>query len=138
MAPEMITGDAAVDHRADIYALGCVAYWLLTGQMVFEGNTPLAVLIQHVKEDAPALSSRTELRVPRGLEEIVHACLAKSPAARPASADELGAALASVASELPPWTRDRAEQWWRKNLPNLYSAPHAERHNTGASTVVNA
>ncbi len=137
MAPEMITGEANVDARSDIYALGCVAYWLLTGQMVFEGTTPMSVLIQHVKEEPAPLSSRTELRVPPRLQEIVHACLAKSPAQRPASADELGQMLDAVAAELPAWTRDRAQQWWQKNLPNLYYATARVDADSGASTVVN-
>jgi hypothetical protein len=138
MAPEMVTGEAPVDGRADIYALGCVAYWLLTGQLVFEGNTPMGVLIQHVKEEPPALSSRTELRVPPRLERLIHACLAKSPDDRPASADEVGQELAAIAAELPGWTRERAESWWRTNLPALYAAPRGERvMDTGASTVVN-
>ena len=137
MAPEMVTGDAPVDGRADIYALGCVGYWLLTGQLVFEGNTPMAVLIQHVKEAPPALSSRTELRVPPRLERLIHACLAKSPDDRPASADDVGQELAAIAAELPSWNRERAESWWRTNLPTLYAAPRGERMDTGASTVVN-
>ncbi|HET6463053.1 MAG TPA: serine/threonine-protein kinase [Candidatus Krumholzibacteria bacterium] len=138
MAPEMITGETKIDARTDIYALGCVAYWLLTGQMVFEGTTPMSVLIQHVKEEPAPLSSRTELRIPPRLEEIVHACLAKSPSERPASADELAGMLDAVAAELPAWTRDRAQQWWQKNLPNLYYATaRVDTADSGASTVVN-
>jgi serine/threonine-protein kinase len=136
MAPEMVTGENTVDARADIYALGCVAYWLLTGQMVFEGNTPMSVLIQHVKEEPAAVSSRTELPVPPRLEQLIHACLAKNPDDRPASAEELGEALAEIAAGLPAWTRARAEAWWRTNLPNLYAVPR-DRMDTGASTVVN-
>jgi serine/threonine-protein kinase len=138
MAPEMITGETTVDARADIYALGCVGYWLLTGQMVFEGNTPLSVLIQHVKESPAALSSRTELHVPPRLEQLIHACLAKSPADRPGSAEELGAMLAGIAATLPPWTRERAEKWWKTNLPGLYGTPRIDHMGTGAATVVNA
>jgi len=137
MAPEMITGEK-VDARSDIYGLGCVAYWLLTGQMVFEGNTPMSILIQHVKEEPAPLSSRTELRIPPRLEQIVHACLAKSPSQRPASADELGEMLAAVAAELPAWTRERAQQWWQKNLPNLYyTASRVDTVDSGVSTVIN-
>jgi hypothetical protein len=138
MAPEMVTGERAVDGRTDIYALGCVAYWLLTGQLVFNGNTPMAILVQHVKEEPAAVSSRTEIEVPRRLEEIIHACLAKNPADRPGSADALGRMLADVASTLPPWTQERAEKWWRTNLPNLHAAPLGQRLDTTAPTVINA
>lgn len=136
MAPEMVTGETKVDGRADIYALGCVGYWLLSGQLVFDGKSPLAILVQHVKEEPPALSSRTEILVPPRLEEILRACLAKDPADRPSSALELASQLEDLAGTLPAWTRDRAEKWWRTNLPNLYSAPLAGKLDT-SPTVVN-
>jgi serine/threonine protein kinase len=104
---------------------------------VFDGASPMSILIQHVKETPAPLSSRTEIEVPRRLEEIIHACLAKDPNDRPSSAEELGAVLANVAATLPPWTRERAEAWWRTNLPDLYAAPLDGRLDTGASTVVN-
>ncbi|HEX5133233.1 MAG TPA: serine/threonine-protein kinase [Candidatus Krumholzibacteria bacterium] len=137
MAPEMVTGERAIDGRADIYALGCVAYWLLTGQLVFEGKTPLAILVQHVKEDPARLSSRSEFDIPPRLEEIVHACLSKRPEDRPESAEALGAMLAEVAATVAPWTQEHAEKWWRINLPHLHAAPLAS--NLGRThSVVNA
>lgn len=123
MAPEAVIGDRIVDPRADIYGLGCVAYWLLTGQMVFDGPA-MSVLVQHVKEDPPAMFTRTEIEVPARLEEIVRSCLAKDPARRPSSAVELAAMLAEVAATLPAWTPERAEKWWRINLPRVYAARH--------------
>jgi len=138
MAPEMVTGEAPVDGRADIYALGCVAYWLLTGKLVFDGNTPMAILIQHAKETPAMVSSRTEIPVPEQLEAIIHMCLAKHPDDRPQSAQELGDMLAEVADTLPTWTRDDAERWWRANLPNLHSRPLDATLDSGATTVVNA
>ena len=136
MAPEMVTGEAPVDGRADLYALGCVGYWLLSGQLVFDGKSPMAILVQHVREEPPALRSRTEIDVPPRLEEILRMCLAKDPADRPASAHELGHTLAEVAATLPAWTEERAEKWWRTNLPQLYTAPLAARMDS-APTVVN-
>jgi serine/threonine-protein kinase len=138
MAPEMVTAEAPVDGRADLYALGCVGYWLLTGQLVFDGNTPVSILIQHVKETPPSIASRTEMEVPPRLEEIIFACLAKNPNDRPDSAEELGNMLAEVAATLPAWTRERAESWWRTNLPHLHAASLERRLDTGASTVINA
>jgi serine/threonine-protein kinase len=144
MAPEMVTAETEIDARADIYALGCVAYWLLTGQMVFEGNTPMAVLIQHVKETPPPLSSRTEIIVPSRLENLIMACLAKHPHDRPATAEMVGEELAAIAVELPPWTRDRADRWWRTHVPQMFTpaapAPDSaatHEQDTGASTVIN-
>ena len=135
MAPEMVTGEAPVDGRADLYALGCVGYWLLSGQLVFDGKSPLAILVQHVKEEPPPLSSRTEIEVPARLEEILRACLAKDPDDRPRSAQELGDMLDQLATSLPAWTRDRAEKWWRTNLPGLYAAPLTGKLDASPSVV---
>ena len=136
MAPEMVTGESPVDGRTDLYALGCVGYWLLSGQLVFDGKSPMAILVQHVREEPPTLKSRTEIDVPPRLEEILRMCLAKHPDDRPGSAEELGEMLAQVAAGLPTWTADRAEKWWRTNLPQLYTAPLAARMDS-APTVVN-
>jgi len=135
MAPEMVTGESPVDGRADLYALGCVGYWLLSGQLVFDGKSPMAILVQHVREEPPALKSRTEIDVPPRLEEILRMCLAKDPAERPATAHELGRMLSEVAATLPAWTDDRAEKWWRTNLPQLYTAPLAMRMDSVPSVV---
>jgi serine/threonine-protein kinase len=135
MAPEMVTGEAPVDGRADIYALGCVGYWLLSGQLVFDGKNPMSILVQHVKEEPPSLQSRTEIEVPARLEEILRACLAKDPDDRPRSAQELGDMLDDLATSLPAWTRDRAEKWWRTNLPGLYAAPLTGKLDASPSVV---
>ena len=89
MAPEIILGEANVDRRADVYALGCVAYYLLTGQLVFEADTPMKMLMQHVQAEPVPPSQRTELRIPRELDELVLACLNKDPNQRPQNAEEL-------------------------------------------------
>jgi serine/threonine-protein kinase len=138
MAPEMVTGDRNVDGRADIYALGCVAYWLLTGQLVFDGKSAMAILVRHVKEAPAPLASRTDIEIPARLEEIVQSCLAKNPDDRPVSAETLGAALADLAATLPPWTQERANNWWRTNLPHLHSAPLERRFDTSEPTMINA
>ncbi len=122
MAPEAVTGERDVDGRADIYGLGCVAYWLLTGQMVFDGQHALAVLVQHVQAEPPSMISRTEIEIPPRLDDIVRACLAKHPGDRPRTVEQLSGMLAEVAATLPAWTRERAERWWRVNLPDLHVA----------------
>lgn len=70
MAPEQALGEAQVDGRADIYATGCVAYWLLIGQLVFTAETPAALLMHHVRTPAAAPSSRTELPIPASLDQL--------------------------------------------------------------------
>jgi serine/threonine-protein kinase len=115
MAPEMALGES-IDHRADIYALGCVGYWLLTGRLVFEAETPVKMMLQHI-QNAPEPPSRfSELEIPRELDEILLACLAKSPADRPSDTAELSRRLAQIPA-CDPWTKDRAEAWWDTNLP---------------------
>ncbi|MDT8436638.1 MAG: serine/threonine-protein kinase [Gemmatimonadota bacterium] len=115
MAPEQAMGDP-VDGRTDLYALGCVGYWLLTGTPVFEGRTAVEMLTRHVREVPSPPGSRCELPVPAALDEAILACLAKHPDDRPASADELGAMLAGVAAD-PPWTPERARAWWDLHAP---------------------
>src|SRR4029077_8872044 len=122
MAPEMTMGEA-VDGRADLYALGCVAYYLLTGQVVFEAANPLQMIGKHLREAPAPPSQRTNLPVPPALEQLVLACLAKAPEDRPRNAAELGRALAAVEGEV--WDEDQAREWWRsvRESPSSPSNP---------------
>jgi serine/threonine protein kinase len=110
IAPEQAMG-ADVDGRADIYATGCVAYWLLTGQFVFTAETPMALLLQHAQTPPTPPSARTELPIPAALDDLVLSCLAKDPAHRPQSARELSRRLAEVEGG-SAWTQERAREWW--------------------------
>jgi serine/threonine-protein kinase len=92
MAPEMAHGDR-LDGRADLYSLGCVAYYLLTGQYVFTGETPIQTVLLHVQQEPVPPSRRTENFIPPALEQLVLSCLAKRPEARPQTAGALRAAL---------------------------------------------
>ena len=121
MAPEVILGATEVDPRADIYALGCVAYFLLTGQLVFEGTTPMKTLLKHVEEAPVPPSQRTEVAVPPSLDALILMCLEKDPDRRPKDAR----AVLHLVRECrigTLWTDDRARAWWEMHLPEL-SAP---------------
>jgi serine/threonine-protein kinase len=118
MAPEIILGEADVDSRADVYALGCVAYFLLTGQLVFEGDTPMKMLMQHVNATPIPPSQRTELSIPPELDELVMACLAKNPRDRPQNAQELFS-LAQGCMSRGTWDQPAARRWWERHLPEL-------------------
>ena len=120
MAPEIAVGDRPVDLRADLYALGCVAFWMLTGRDVFEGPTPIAVLTQHVRDDAPAPSSLSETSIPVELDQVVLDCLAKDPADRPASALDLLERLNALPVEA--WDTEAARDWWQLHLPERMTA----------------
>ena len=118
MAPEIIVGDVEVDRRADVYALGCVAYFLLTGQLVFEADTPMKMLMQHVHAKPVPPSQRTELRIPRELDELVLSCLEKDPMRRPQNAEELFR-MAVGCKTCETWNQASARNWWQTHLPDL-------------------
>jgi eukaryotic-like serine/threonine-protein kinase len=114
MAPEAIEGVHGLDHRADLYALGCVAYWLLSGRPVFDGSTPLAILVKHGHE-TPAPLAAAAIGVGADLEAVVFRGLEKDPNRRPADALELRRALASC-SQAAQWGPAEAERWWGAHL----------------------
>jgi len=116
MAPEMALGEKTVDGRADIYALGCVAYWLLTGKLVFEADTPVKMMLQHIQKEPDPASRQSEVEVPAELDRLILQCLAKNPAERPQTMMALADALGAVPLR-DPWSKDRAEQWWEAHLP---------------------
>jgi serine/threonine protein kinase len=115
MAPEVVLGDANTDHRVDLYALGCVAYWLLTGKLVFEGST-MQVMVQHASTAPTRPSLRVELPIPAPLDNLIMECLEKDPARRPPSAEAVSTRLEAVPLAAA-WTADRAERWWAINRP---------------------
>jgi serine/threonine-protein kinase len=116
MAPEVALGKESVDGRVDIYGLGCVAYFLLTGQLVFDEPTATAQALAHVQKDPAKPSLRTELPIPEALEAIILRCLAKDPADRPRSAQALAAEL-ERAEGIGRWTRENAVNWWQLHRP---------------------
>jgi serine/threonine-protein kinase len=118
MAPEIILGETDVDRRADVYALGCVAYFLLTGQLVFEAETPMKMLLQHVQAPPVPPSQRTELPIPPELDALVMSCLEKDPNKRPQSAEEL-LRFRWDCKTCERWTDGAASAWWEVHLPDL-------------------
>jgi eukaryotic-like serine/threonine-protein kinase len=114
MAPEMALGES-VDGRADLYALGCVAYYLLTGHLVFEAASGFQVIAKHIHDTPVPPSQRTELDIAPALDRMVLACLAKRPEDRPESATEVDRMLAEI--EVEPWSEAEATQWWRTHQP---------------------
>jgi len=114
MAPELALGEKS-DARTDLYALGCVAYYLLTGQLVFEAANGLQMITKHIQEAPVPPSQRTELEVSPELDRVVLACLAKRPDDRPSSGAELDRMLADI--EVEPWSEEEATRWWRTHQP---------------------
>jgi serine/threonine-protein kinase len=115
LAPEIaMTG--VVDERADLYALGCVGFWLLTGRLVFEAATVPAVLFAHAQATPPPPSSLAAFSVPEEMDRLVLDCLQKDPAARPQSAHVIAERLAAIPFA-QPWSPEAAAQWWATNRP---------------------
>jgi serine/threonine protein kinase len=120
MPPERVLGVTA-DERSDLYSLGCVAYWMLTGQPLFTGE-PMAVMIHHARTKPKPPSAILGTGIPERLEQIVLACLEKAPEKRPSSAIDLWQQLGEVPLT-DPWTPQRAQRWWLEHLPDLSTAP---------------
>jgi serine/threonine-protein kinase len=120
MSPEQIMGTSAVGPSSDIYALGCVAYWLLTGRLPFDDKSALAVMAQHVSMPPPPPSEAAPVPIPPTLEALVSECMAKDPKARPPSMVALHERLRLLAIE-HPWDQKRALEWWRVYAPEVLS-----------------
>lgn len=110
MSPEQAMGENEPDARGDIYSLGAVAYYLLTGHAPFEGDTAMKVLVGHAREDAKP-PSRWRSDIPGDLEQVVLRCLAKRPQERFQDALSLNQALVECKAA-GEWSRQRAQQWW--------------------------
>ncbi len=125
MAPEQAAGDREIDGRADIYAVGCVAYWLVTGQLVFPGRTVIEMMAHHLHTTPTPPSERSELQIPKALDQAILACLEKEPERRPQNAEQLSQLLAACEAA-SPWTSERARDWWNLHQPKAARVSEAE------------
>jgi serine/threonine-protein kinase len=123
MAPEQVRGDE-VDPRTDIYGLGCVAYFLLTGTVLFNKSGAMAMAMAHLTEQPEAPSKRSELPIPASLERVVMACLAKNPNDRPQCTAELSDML-DACTDVPQWSHADADRWWALHRPEAASKASA-------------
>jgi eukaryotic-like serine/threonine-protein kinase len=122
ISPEAVVKPESVDSRSDLYSLGAVGYWLLTGRTLFDGETIEALLDGHVKRPPLHPADRLHRPVSHDLAEILLRCLAKQPEERPASAEDLGRALAACGAA-GTWTEQDAEKWWKSNLGSFEPLP---------------
>jgi serine/threonine-protein kinase len=129
IAPESVTDPERVGPASDLYALGVVAYFLLTGRRVFEGKTSLDICVQHVTKQ-PIPPSQHVAAISPQLEEVVLRCLAKDPEQRPTSAGELARLLRAVPTA-DRWNDDAAVTWWRD-----YRATAARRIAAGPTHTI--
>ncbi len=120
MAPEQALDTSSVDQRTDLYALGCVAYWLLTGNHVFTGNSPIETIFKHVNEQPAPPSQRSEIEIPLEFDQLVLDCLSKNPTDRPQSAAVVCERLKHCLG-VDDWSSHQATEWWKLNLPERTS-----------------
>lgn len=139
MSPEACKSPDNVDARSDLYAVGAVGYFLLTGTPLFVGGSVLDILNHQAKTQPEPFSQRGGQPVSPEMEQLLMRCLAKSPADRPPSAQAMIAALDEIATATA-WTQSEAREWWRRYLPNLTIAASPNTVNSAefAATVVMA
>lgn len=115
MSPEQATG-GVIDHRTDIYSLGCVAWWLLTGHPPFKSDSQLGYVNLHTRGTLPDLMERVP-QLTSAFNELIISCLSKDPDTRPESARALAEQLRSIDPGGEPWTRQDCERWWASHRP---------------------
>ena len=118
LAPELVSGDGPFDGRADIYALGCVAFWLLTGRPPFEAGDAMSMLMHHSNTTPLPPSTMSEESIPADVDALVLECLSKTPSLRPANADVLWERLSKL-SVADRWEPRHARVWWELHDPEL-------------------
>jgi serine/threonine-protein kinase len=124
LPPEVVEGER-VDARADIYSLGCVAYWLLTGHQVFERKNPMKTILAHLQEAPEPPSKRSDVEISSALEELILDCLEKDPDRRPQNAEDLAQRLRATGLA-PAWTQEMAREWWQNHRPEAPPDQSAE------------
>jgi len=112
LAPERLREPDRVDGRTDLYSLGAVAYYLLTGKHHLSGGTDVDLIDRILRQMPQPLSEATDQSIPEGLKQLVMTCLAKDIDERPADTTAVLAALDAI-EDLPPWTEERAAVWWK-------------------------
>lgn len=115
LPPEIAMGEKKIDGRADLYSLGCVAYFLLTGKLVFDEPTTTAMALAHVQKQ-PKRPSELGAKVPAGFENLIMQLLEKNPEDRIANAEVLHRMIRGL-TEMPRWCEDAAMGWWHAHLP---------------------
>ena len=134
LAPESITDPASVDARSDLYALGAVGYFLVTGVHVFAGKSVVEVCGHHLHSQPVTPSKRLGATVPPDLESLVLSCLAKDPEDRPRDARELGDRARRCRVE-GSWTASDAREWWQSHGTKLRSRRPAPENTSALGTI---
>jgi serine/threonine-protein kinase len=121
MAPEGVVSAANVGPRSDVYAVGAVAYALVTGHAVFSGSSAVEIISHHLNTAPVSPSERLGRPIAPFLERLILACLAKAPESRPADAGTLLTLLEDGWRE-PRWSQRQAREWWETRAPAMLAA----------------
>jgi tRNA A-37 threonylcarbamoyl transferase component Bud32 len=122
MSPEAIQDPAKVDARSDLYSLGAVGFWLLTGTTLFGADNAKQVMANQVSTAPSSPSERLGRQISAELESLILSCLSKVPEERPAGARELDQMLARC-PQADAWTLNEADEWWKANLAGIEDMP---------------
>jgi serine/threonine-protein kinase len=134
MAPEQIMRTHPADARTDIYGMGAIAYFLLTGKPPFAGTDAMEVMIAHAR-DPVTPPSRVREGVPSDLEDVVMRCLEKDPGRRFQDAESLGIALSSCL-DAGAWSAQQAAAWWQSHEPSVAATEAGDSHQEEATTAL--
>jgi serine/threonine protein kinase len=137
MPPEAIQ-QQQIDVRSDLYSLGAVGYFMLTGTPVFDGENVLKILQQHVMDAPEPPSRRMSREISSEFERVLLMCLAKSPDDRPKGAAELAEALSALTMSRP-WTRQDADRWWQQTGPRQTTTttqPETKKDSIAATQMI--
>jgi len=113
IAPEVAKGQE-FDQCSDIYSLGCVAYFLLSNELVFTADNPIDMILKHANEKPIPIADRSSQPLPKGLNDLIMGCLDKDPSQRPQSCIEILDILEKIGTD-NHWTRMAAQDWWQHN-----------------------
>ena len=140
MSPEAIRSPDEIDHRSDLYAVGAVGYFLLTGSPMFQSGNVMEICNLQMNQTPEPPSQRTELPIPAALEALLMKALAKQRKERPQSAHDFRRELDAIqTSRADRWGEDEAAAWWTKNAPPAQSTEeHAGAPTLDAAAVTGA
>ncbi len=126
--PERVKNPTHADPRVDIYALGATAFFMLTGRTIHLANSAVDVLVQIVTQPVPSVQEAADRIIPEPLQALLDRCLAKDPAERPQSAEEVLQEVEALMAEYP-WSTQEAKAWWETHVPADTMSAWAETAN---------
>jgi hypothetical protein len=136
IAPERLKDPTVLDARADMYALGAVAFNLLTGQPLFPGGSPMEIGYYALNSPTPRPSDVTHAPIPPALDQLVYECLSKDPDDRPDDAGVMLNHLDAIHVD-DPWTHTCARAWWAER-PELIDGDGIDEVFSDSKTVIDA